>query len=175
MNTRLSSPKLPRAAAGWFAPGAVVVAVAAAMTLAACGPRDETPIAGGSPAVSSPVDPALRQAGQPVPPTSTQVALAPAPADVPPVQTTTVPTPVPAQPSPVVMPPTMVAAGPGSAAYPVDPAPAPQSRPAPAPVAPPVASNRVGSITSIEPIRTRPKGSGAGAVIGGVLGAVVGN
>ena len=64
------------------------------------------------------------------------------------------------------------------AAYPTDPAP--QYRPVPvqAPVAPtpqPVASNRVGAITSIEPIRSRPKGSGAGAVIGGVLGAVVGN
>ena len=44
-----------------------------------------------------------------------------------------------------------------------------------APPPQPVASNRVGAITSIEPIRTRPQGSGAGAVIGGVLGAVVGN
>ena len=33
----------------------------------------------------------------------------------------------------------------------------------------------VGSVTSIDPIRTRPKGSGVGAVAGGVAGGVVGH
>jgi outer membrane lipoprotein SlyB len=35
--------------------------------------------------------------------------------------------------------------------------------------------SRIGSVESIEPIRSRPQGSGAGAVVGGVLGAVVGH
>lgn len=39
----------------------------------------------------------------------------------------------------------------------------------------PVASAHLGEVVSIEPIRTRPQGNGTGAVIGGVLGAVVGN
>jgi outer membrane lipoprotein SlyB len=33
----------------------------------------------------------------------------------------------------------------------------------------------VGRIVSIDPIRTRPKGSGVGAVAGGVVGGVIGN
>lgn len=110
----------------------------------------------------APIDPTLRQQ---VPATSGQVvAMAPAPAYV------------TAQSAPIVAPATTYSAP--TATHPADPAPS-QYRPAPlpAPVAPPaaVASNRVGEITSIEPIRTRPQGSGAGAVIGGVLGAVVGN
>jgi outer membrane lipoprotein SlyB len=40
---------------------------------------------------------------------------------------------------------------------------------------PAAASGRLGSIESIEPIRERPQGTGAGAVIGGVAGAVLGN
>ena len=36
-------------------------------------------------------------------------------------------------------------------------------------------SAAVGRIVSIEPIRTRPKGSGVGAVAGGVVGGVLGN
>lgn len=168
-----------RLSSDWFASSAVVVAVTAAMTLAACGPRDETPIAGGAPGVTAAAaptlatqavpaaDPALRPSGQPVPAMSGQPAApvaGPAYAAAPQIA----PTPAPAP---------MYAAAP-VAAYPTDPAP--QYRPVPvqAPVAPtpqPVASNRVGAITSIEPIRSRPKGSGAGAVIGGVLGAVVGN
>jgi outer membrane lipoprotein SlyB len=39
----------------------------------------------------------------------------------------------------------------------------------------PIDRSRIGSVQSIEPIRTRPQGSGAGAVVGGVLGAVVGH
>lgn len=38
-----------------------------------------------------------------------------------------------------------------------------------------VASARVGAIVSIDPIRTRPKGSGVGAVAGGVVGGVLGH
>jgi outer membrane lipoprotein SlyB len=135
----------------------VVIALIAAMTLAACGPRDDSPIAGGAPGSAVAVTPTsptptaaatdttLRAAGQPVPPIAAPVA------------------------TPVATPATD---------DPADPAdPAPQYQPAPVPVAPlpHVASNRVGSIASIEPIRSRPQGSGAGAVIGGVLGAVVGN
>jgi outer membrane lipoprotein SlyB len=171
MNTLMTSKdrsqdRRRRSVAAWYAPGAVAVATVAAMTLAACGPRDETPMAGGAPGVSIPADGTMRQPGQPVPSTSGQtVALAPS---------------VPVAPAPVVAPPTQYAAAP-TAAYPTDPAP--ESRPAavPAPVAVPpapvkaVPSNRAGEITSIEPIRTRPQGSGAGAVVGGVLGAVVGN
>jgi outer membrane lipoprotein SlyB len=160
-------------ASGWFAPGAGVVAVIAAMTLAACGPRDETPVAGGAPggtaAVASTVvaqtapamEPSPRPSGQPVPSTSGQVAA---------------PAPVPAYaPLPQVAPAPAYAAAP-AATYPADPAPRGRLEPVQAPVAQtPAASNRVGSIASIAPIRTRPKGSGAGAVIGGVLGGVVGN
>ncbi|MEO6032387.1 MAG: glycine zipper 2TM domain-containing protein [Burkholderiaceae bacterium] len=45
------------------------------------------------------------------------------------------------------------------------------------PTVPPraVASASRGKVLGIEPIRTRPQGSGVGAVAGGVLGAVVGN
>jgi outer membrane lipoprotein SlyB len=147
MNPRPYPRSSPRACAAWYAPGAVVVALSAAMTLAACGPRDETPLAGGAPGttptvastavapVAPAIDPVLRASGQPVPLSSGPVvALA-------------------------------------------DPAPQYRSAPAPAPAAQPkpAASNRIGSIASVEPIRSRPQGSGAGAVIGGVLGAVVGN
>ena len=164
MTSPIWNSGLPRNALGaaWYA--AAVVATAAAMTLAACGPRDETQTTGGTTAVSAPADPALRQAGQPVPPANGQaVAVAPAPA-------TTV------QQAPVAVPPTRYAAAP-SVSHPEDPSPAYRQAPLPTPVvqARPVASNRIGEITSIEPIRTRPQGSGAGAVVGGVLGAVVGN
>jgi outer membrane lipoprotein SlyB len=43
----------------------------------------------------------------------------------------------------------------------------------PAPKA--LASDRLGKVSSIEPIRERPPGTGKGAVVGGVLGALVGN
>jgi outer membrane lipoprotein SlyB len=163
MNKNTLFPTPANVSASWFTPGAVVVALCAAMTLAACGPRDETPLAGGAPGstealasaqpapTASMVEPSPQQAGQPVPPISGQVAaVAPAPAFA-------------TQPQP---------------SYPADPAPpATRYQPAPVPVAPPqrVAGNRAGEIASIEPIRSRPEGSGAGAVIGGVLGAVVGN
>lgn len=54
------------------------------------------------------------------------------------------------------------------AAQPADGPPAPAtSRAAP--------SAALGHIVSIDPIRTRPKGSGVGAVAGGVVGGVLGN
>ncbi len=171
MNRILRTLAAPRVSSAWFTPSAVVVAVTAAMTLAACGPRDVEPLTGGATSTSAPTaviapqaapmtDPAFRPAGQPVP--TGQLATSPA-----------VPSDMPAPRGAA----TTYAAAPATA-YPADPAP--QVRPAPvqAPAAPTpaqVASNRVGEIESIEPIRTRPQGSGAGAVIGGVLGAVVGN
>ena len=39
----------------------------------------------------------------------------------------------------------------------------------------PLDRSRIGPVKSIEPIRERLQGTGAGAVIGGALGAVVGN
>lgn len=45
----------------------------------------------------------------------------------------------------------------------------------PVPSRPVVASASRGEVSSIEPIWDRPQGNGTGAVIGGVLGAVVGN
>jgi uncharacterized protein YcfJ len=143
-----------RARPAWFA-ASVLSAAIAATTLTACGPRDETPLAGGAAAVA----PQTAAQGQAVPMAQTPVAAAaPAPAYAPP-------------------PPVNVAATPS--AYPADP---PQYLPVPVagPVAPvaqpqPAPSGQVGAIDSIEPIRERPKGSGAGAVLGGVLGAVVGN
>ena len=160
---------------GWYATGAVAVATVAAMTLAACGPRDEAPMAGGAPGVSAPAEASLRSPSQPVPAlngqtvaTAPTMAAAPVPAYAPPATT--------AQAAPVVAAAPTYAAAPATT-YPADPAPTYRPSPSPVPVAQarPVASNRVGEITSIEPIRTRPQGSGAGAVVGGVLGAVVGN
>ena len=49
------------------------------------------------------------------------------------------------------------------------PEPAPSHEPHAAPVA------FVGSVVSIDPIRTRPKGTGVGAVAGGVVGGVLGH
>ena len=146
-----------------FAAAALIAAVAAT-TLTACGPRDETALAGGG----STGVPAPTTNGQPVPmaqpmtPAQTQLAAAaPAPAYVPPSPAAVAPQPVLAT----------------SPTYPAAP-PRVQSHPGATPVAPPVRpapSVQVGSITSIEPIKERPQGTGTGAVVGGVLGAVVGN
>ena len=155
---------------------AALIAAGAATTLTACGPRDETALAGGG----STGVPAPTTNGQPVPmaqpmtPAQTQLAAAaPAPAYVP---------PSPAAVAPPAPPPSAYAAAPQpvlatSPTYPADP-PRVQSHPGATPVAPPVRpapSVQVGSITSIEPIKERPQGTGTGAVVGGVLGAVVGN
>ena len=48
--------------------------------------------------------------------------------------------------------------------------------PVPAPNAPrAVANAHVGRIVGIDPIRTRPQGTGVGAVAGGVVGGLIGN
>ena len=161
---------------------ATLVAFSAAMTLVACGPRDEAPLAGGGAAVAPTTSqvPAvvaaapqsdLARVGSPVPAVQTPpaattpagVATAPAAAPM------TVPVaPAPAA-APTYAPPPPVAV---AQAAPQDSA----VRPAPSIAEPPaVPRNRVGAIVAIEPIRTRPQGSGAGAVIGGVLGGVIGN
>lgn len=54
------------------------------------------------------------------------------------------------------------------------PAPAPTYRAA-APAPAPVRSDRLGQVSSIEPITETPKASGVGAVAGGVLGGVLGH
>ena len=58
---------------------------------------------------------------------------------------------------------TIGAASPAAWAGPESPHPAPRAAP----------SAYVGSVVSIDPIRTRPKGSGVGAVAGGVAGGVI--
>lgn len=139
---------------------ATLVAVSAALTLAACGARDEAPLAGSGAAVA---------------PTTSQVPAAVATAPAPPTDGARVGSPVPPM-APAVAP------APANAPPPAPVAVAPVApddstlRPAPA-VAQPAAvpRNRIGSIVAIDPIRTRPQGSGAGAVIGGVLGGVIGN
>lgn len=65
------------------------------------------------------------------------------------------------------------APAPAPQAYAPPAQPAPQTAPTPAPRA--VNTALRGEVRGIEPIRERPQGSGAGAVVGGVLGAVVGN
>jgi outer membrane lipoprotein SlyB len=123
-------------------------AVAASFALVACGPQNGAPTAAATPAAATTADPAQTPpaAGQPVPAVA---AATPAPVQAPVVQ---------AQAVPAVPPVVQVA----------------QATPAVSPP-PPVASAYAGSVVSIEPIRTRPPGTGTGAVIGGVLGAVVGN
>jgi len=51
--------------------------------------------------------------------------------------------------------------------------PAPESPQGAAPRA--VPSSHVGRVVGIDPIRTRPQGSGVGAVAGGVVGGLIGN
>jgi outer membrane lipoprotein SlyB len=68
-----------------------------------------------------------------------------------------------------------VAAAPAPAKTPA-PAPAPTYRAAaPAPAPAPVRSDRLGQVSSIEPITETPKATGVGAVAGGVLGGVLGH
>lgn len=182
-------PSLRRFTARGFAAGGLVAAIAAT-TLAACGPRDETPLAGGSAAVAPataiataptttpplPGEPA--RAGTPVPVAQTpSAALAPAP----PVTVATTPD-SPVQAPSGDAPTSQYAPVAGTApvgsyhdgpppGHPV-PAAQPAARVAPTPVVP---RETMGSITAIDPVRQRPPGSGAGAVIGGVLGGVIGN
>ncbi len=163
-----------------FATSALSAAIAA-FALTACGPRDESPLAGGATAVVPQTPglapatnpPAVPLAGQPVPVAQAPVvAVAPAPvyASPPPVTVATAAQPGSYAPAPQYAPAAAPTYPPGPPQY----QPAPAARPA-APVAQAAPSNRAGSIENIVPISERPQGSGAGAVIGGVLGAVVGN
>src|SRR5436190_9875926 len=95
------TPVVPRRRIGarGFAAGGLIAAIAAA-TLTACGPRDETPLAGGSagiapqttaasvratPSALQPAPPEFARVGNPVPAAQTPTAaLAPAPAYAPP-------------------------------------------------------------------------------------------
>jgi len=195
MNPSLSHRSSSRLVASrGFAAGGLIAAIAAA-TLAACGPRDEAPIAGGStvvapstiaavsdahPAAALPSQAEAARLGTPVPLAQTPpAALAPAPAYAPP------PVTVSAAPASPMQSPNGYA--PASAQARVLPAadsdqdgtpqvrPVPAAQPAPRVAPSPVAHERIGSVTAIEPVRDRPQGSGAGAVIGGVLGGVLGN
>ena len=132
------------------------IALAAAVTLAACDPSDGAGTAQLAAAPTATAVPPIERPGTPVPApierAGTPVraaALAPAPT-------------LPAQSSS----PTRALTG----------APVPDDAVPTAPPAPrAVDRSRAGAIAGIEPIRERPQGSGAGAVIGGVLGGVLGN
>lgn len=149
------SPTLP---SGAYAV-ALAVAIAGTLGLSACNPStaQQTPVAAGTP---------VQQAAAPTVPPQ-QVAVAPqatAPQAMPPQN---------GQPVPMVAAPAPQPA-PGYAPAPTYAQPAPNYAPAPVqraavPVAP------LARVVSISPIHERPHTSGAGAVIGGVLGAVVGN
>ena len=169
MNPTLTlSTSFRRGSSRRFATSAIA-AVIAATTLAACGPRDETPLAGRADGATARIAPAAVsvvpetstvamndavRAGNPVPGANpVQSAPVPAADHAPwPVQTAQA---LPANDSgPLPPAPRQVAPGVQARAVPLAPA---------------------GSITGIDPIRTRPQGSGAGAVVGGVLGGVLGN
>ena len=137
-------PFFPRVSARGFAAGGLVAAIAAA-TLTACGPRDETPLAGGSAAVA---------------PQTTAAAVAAASATVLPAKTepARVGNPVPMAQTPTAVPSGSEQDGPPQAQ------PVPAAPPAgPAAQPPAVPRERIGSVTAIEPVRERPQGTGAGA------------
>jgi outer membrane lipoprotein SlyB len=144
-------------------------AVVSALTLTACSPRDQ-PAAGAAVAQTVPAMTAApaeaTRAGTPVPPVPI-AALAPAAAVAPPPLA--VAPGAPAQQGGYAATPTA-----GRAAN-VDDRLPPAAQDVRVAERQAVPSGKLGSIESIEPIRERPKGSGAGAVIGGVAGAVIGN
>lgn len=179
MSTLSTARPRRRALARWCTAAGFAAALSA-LTLTACGRRDEAPAAVANPAQTMTAAPAgtalapadAARAGTPVPTAQVPAAaLAPAPAVAPP---------------PVNVGQAAPAQSNGTAAAPM-PAPvptavddAPRSGPAAVPATTRVAqapapSGRMGSVESIEPIRQRPPGTGAGAVIGGVAGAVIGN
>ena len=149
-----------------FTASSACAALAAAVTLAACGPSDSADT--------------VQLAAAPTATTAspgTTVPVAPPPSERP-------DTPVPPATgrSGTSVPADAVAPAPTLPAQSTAPARTLSGAPAPddaVPTAPPapraVDRSRVGAITGIEPIRERPQGSGAGAVIGGVLGGVLGN
>ncbi|MFT3905892.1 MAG: glycine zipper 2TM domain-containing protein [Steroidobacteraceae bacterium] len=109
-------------------------------------------------------------------PDTTPPATSPAPAaDVPPAASTEAPPAAvaeapPPRPSMAMKPKPK----PAPAASVSEPAPAPAPVVAAQPPAPPVCDN-CGVITAIDPVKTEAKGSGLGAVAGGLAGLVVGN
>ncbi|HEY2561927.1 MAG TPA: glycine zipper 2TM domain-containing protein [Caldimonas sp.] len=162
--TPLSSRALSRCIA---AVGAA--AMFSALTLTACSPRDQPQAAGAATAQTAPTTTAPADAARPGTPVPT-AALAPAAAVAPPPLVAAVPA-APAQPSGYAAAPMPVPAANVDDRYPSPPA-ARDTRVAQQQATP---VGRLGSIESIEPIQERPKGTGAGAVIGGVAGAVIGN
>jgi outer membrane lipoprotein SlyB len=133
-----------------------IAAAIAALSLAACGPHEasEASAMNVGTAATQTEPGSVPMQGTPVPP-ALPVTAAPVP-----VGTSYAP------PAPVVV-------GQAPGAYAAQPNYVPAQRPVVETA--PIDRSRIGSVQSIEPIRTRPQGSGAGAVVGGVLGAVVGH
>jgi uncharacterized protein YcfJ len=134
------------------------IAICASLGLSAC-EKTAPPAA--------PVATAVPNAPLDAPPATTAQA---APTTTPPAYSQPVPMTAPAGAQPVP-------ANPAYAAPVVAAAPAQQVAPMPMPMTAPrvVAQAPLARVVSIQPIREQPHGTGAGAVIGGVLGAVVGN
>jgi outer membrane lipoprotein SlyB len=176
-----SRSHLRRGWSPWFTV-AGTAAIVSAFALTACGPRDATQTASATAAAPMSTQPSATMATTTSPAALTaadSTRATPVPQAAPPV-TAAAPTAVP--------PATLAQAAPAQPGVDdgVPPAAmggvAAPSRPVPA-IAPratrvaqaPAPSGRLGSVDSIEPIRERPQGTGAGAVIGGVAGAVIGN
>lgn len=142
---------------------AAVAALGAALGLAGCGPQQP------------PAPTAVGANGQPVPAYTNSNG---APVQTAPVYAQGQPQTAQVQPQyqqPQYQQPQQVAQQqPQYAPPPPQYAPAPQQQYSPPPQRA-VASATLGEVEHIEPIRTRPQGSGLGAVVGGVLGGVVGN
>ena len=132
--------------------GVFVLAASATLALAACGPQDG-PDAGAKAAPMVTAAPAQSAA-----PVSADAQAPAAPQDG--------ARPVPAAPA---LARSRGQAGAATATR------APPAVPSPVTERTALASASRGEVRSIEPIRSRPQGSGVGAVAGGVLGAVVGN
>lgn len=175
------SPRQRRAWFPWFT-AASAAAIASALALTACGPRDATQTAATTTSAMSPST-TMATTNAPAAVTSADVARAtPVPQSTAPV-VTQVPAPAVAPMSETVAQAAPAQARVGAGAQPaiVGDGSAPV-RPVPA-VLPrttrvaqaPAPRGRLGSVDSIEPIQERPQGTGAGAVIGGVAGAVLGN
>ena len=150
--------------------GSIALAVGLALGAAGCDQRGQKPPAPAvTAAAADTTTPAPAMAPQAVP-VPAPVAVAPQGQPVPPAVARTDGRPVPVAPNyapPPAYPPVAQVQPQVAQQVPVPVAPPPVVARAPAP--------RVAEIVGIEPIRERPQGTGAGAVIGGVLGAVVGN
>jgi len=158
----MSTPRMRRSIVEW--------SIAAAMTLgvAACGPQQssgtQTASNTASPASPAPVLAAADGGG-------TVRAGDAAPMTVPDKAPPRVGQPVPPLSNNDAGP---AADAPAPATTPSVPA-APSTRPVAAPAPQAAPSAHLGRVSQIEAIRERPPGTGKGAVVGGVLGALVGN